>query len=137
MRIVGRVKWLVLFLALGIMGCGERETWPIHSPTIIHLMVNGPRYDGERISVFGFIRLIPASDRDQLFLSCDALLNHDSLQGLFLRTTDEFMPEERARELDGRYVNVIGVFEDPMALNEIEYIEIAAMELERPSCFED
>lgn len=131
-RATPRVFALTAFAAL-LGGCDQNDA-TAYPPTLIQLIVNGHLYDGERVMVQGYITLGAEGRGDHLYLYCEDLLNQNTGHGLFLRLDGFELTPEREQELNRRYVYVIGEFEHPVALNNLEVIDFVPQPSARPIC---
>lgn len=108
-----------------------------YSPSLIQLLVNGQAYDGRRVAIEGYVTLWPSSRSDRLFLHCDDLVGGASANILYLQLNEFEVPEDRAGELDRRFVSIIGRYDHPLTLKDVEHIELWSNEQGQPFCHGD
>lgn len=131
---IGKGIWVLLFVSLAACG-SDAISEPVPNPALIHLIVQPEHYDGQRVSVRGFVRVRPHYQSGHIFMGCDDLLNDG--QGLLLRIPNETLGVDEGEQFDGRYVSLTGVFEYPIVIDAVEVIELLEDEtILRPSCFD-
>lgn len=97
-------------------------------------MAHGHAYHNDRIAIYGYATFRPRAGENAVYISCEALQNHQ--RGLAVRlvvSRDQF-PQDFLDGLNGSYVLVSGTYEHPLALADIEQIEVLGAEVGRPEC---
>jgi hypothetical protein len=99
---------LILVALIPMAGAAQNETAVPHAVSFLELIANPDKFDGQLVSVTGFLGLDPP-DGNMLYLHKEDYDNGILLNGIGVEVTKEMWNDRE--KLDGTYVQIVGIFQ--------------------------